>query len=64
MFRFVPILAAAACFTFLMPVADASEHAADKEKCIKACNDCLRACRECIIGCDCPECEKTCLPVQ
>ena len=61
MFRLLPLIAAASCLTFIVPTATAAEHAEEKYKCIKACNDCLRACRECLIGCDCPECEKTCL---
>jgi hypothetical protein len=32
-----------------------------KDSRIKACNECVRACRECLVGCDCPDCEKSCL---
>jgi len=42
----VSLIAVAMCFSLLVPAGEAAEHAAEKEKCITACNDCLRACRE------------------
>jgi len=46
MFHHVSLIAVAMCFSLLVPAGEAAEHAAEKEKCITACNDCLRACRE------------------
>lgn len=41
------LLAAAACLTFLAPASRAAEHAAEKDKSVKACVECASACRQC-----------------